>query len=491
MTFLTVENITKFFPGVRALDNVSVEFEKGTVHALVGENGAGKSTLGKIIAGIYTPDQGTIRIEGEEVRPTDPLTAQKLGVAIVHQELAFCPNLSVAENLQLGTMPARLGFVEHTRVRQRARELMHEIGVDMDVSTPVAQLTTGQEQMVQIAAAVGVNARIIIFDEPTSSLSVHESEQLFNLMGRLKARGATLLYVSHRMEEIFRLADTVTVLRDGRHVATEPVAGTSREKLIRQMVGRDVLAHRPNHLDLTPGEEVLRVEKLSSVGQFENVSFSVRRNEIVGMAGLVGAGRTAVAKAIFGLDKRASGAVYIKGRPLHLGNVNRSMRRRVGYLPEDRKKEGLVLSMNISDNVSLPHLDTFSQFGFVDRYRELREVEKLTKRLRVKAPSIQSITAGLSGGNQQKVAIAKWLARSCDLLIVDEPTRGVDVGAKAEIYQLLDEVTCQGLAVLMISSELPELLSLSRRIIAMREGFVTGELTYDQFSQERVLNLMA
>ena len=491
MAFISVSNITKYFPGVRALDDVSVDFEKGTVHALMGENGAGKSTLGKIIAGIYTPDQGTIRIEGEEVRPTDPLTAQKLGIAIVHQELAFCPNLSVAENLQLGTMPTRQGFVQRNRLRERARELMHEIGVDMDVSTPVAQLTTGQEQMVQIAAAVGVNARIIIFDEPTSSLSVHESEQLFSLMRRLKARGATLLYVSHRMEEIFQLADAVTVLRDGRHVATEPVANLSREKLIRQMVGRDVLAHRPNHLDLNPGEEILRVEQLSSMGQFENVSFSVRRNEIVGMAGLVGAGRTAVAKAIFGLDKRATGHLFIKGKPIALGNVNRSMKQRIGYLPEDRKKEGLVLSLNISDNVSLPHIDTFSRFGFVDHRRELQEVERLTKRLRVKAPSIDSVTAGLSGGNQQKVAIAKWLARSCDLLIVDEPTRGVDVGAKAEIYQLLDEVTCQGLAVLMISSELPELLSLSRRIIVMREGFVTGELPYEHFSQEAVLNLMA
>jgi ABC-type sugar transport system ATPase subunit len=491
MAFLTVEHITKLFPGVRALDDVSVQFEKGSVHALMGENGAGKSTLGKIIGGIYTPDNGTITIDGQEVRPTDPLTAQKLGVAIVHQELVFCPNLSIAENLQLGTMPANRGFVERRKLRERAQSLMSEIGVDIDVNTLVAQLTTGQEQMVQIAAAVGINANIIIFDEPTSSLSVNETKHLFDLIGRLKARGTTMIYVSHRMEEIFQIADTVTVLRDGRHVATEAIAETNRERLIRQMVGRDVLIQRPNHLDLKPGEEVLRIENLSSMGQFENVSFSVRRNEIVGMAGLVGAGRTAVAKAIFGLDKRTTGNVYIKGKRLVLGNVNRSMKERVGYLPEDRKKEGLVLMMNISDNVSLPHLQTFSRFGFVDERREIAEVEKLTKRLRVKAPSLDSVTAGLSGGNQQKVAIAKWLARSCDLLIVDEPTRGVDVGAKAEIYQLLDEVACQGVAILMISSELPELLSLSRRIIAMREGFVTGELPYEQFSQESVLNLMA
>jgi ABC-type sugar transport system ATPase subunit len=257
------------------------------------------------------------------------------------------------------------------------------------------------------------------------------------------------------------------------------------------MVGREVLTRRPKHLDLEPSEEILRVKSLSSIGKFENISFSVRRGEVVGMAGLVGAGRTETAKAIFGLDKHATGDVFIKGKKLKLGDVHESMRRRIGFLPEDRKKEGLVLSMNISDNVSLPHIDHFTKLGFVDRTRELTEVEKLTKRLRVKAPSIESITAGLSGGNQQKVALAKWMARSCDLLIVDEPTRGVDVGAKAEIYQLLDEVACQGLAVLMISSELPELLNLARRIVVLREGFLTGELSHEEFSQENLLNLMA
>jgi ribose transport system ATP-binding protein len=492
MPFLTVDNISKNFPGVRALDDVSVPFERGSVHALMGENGAGKSTLGKIIAGVYTPDAGVIRIEGNEVRPTDPLSAQKLGIALVHQELAFCPNLSVAENLQLGTMPTKSGFVDRAHLKDRARALMHEISADyIDVDTPLEQLTTGEEQMVQIAGAVGVNARIIIFDEPTSSLSVNESEQLFALLNRLKAKGVCLIYVSHRMDEIFRLCDTITVLRDGKHVATEPAAQTSRERLIRQMVGREVLTRRPKHLDLEPGEEILRVESLSSIGKFENVSFSVRSGEVVGMAGLVGAGRSEVAKAIFGLDPAATGKVFIKGQPMPLRNIKESMRRRLGFLPEDRKKEGLVLGMNIADNISLPHLGHFSQLGFVDRKREVAEVSKLTQRLRVKAPSIESITAGLSGGNQQKVAIAKWMARSCDLLIVDEPTRGVDVGAKAEIYQLLDEVACQGLALLMISSELPELLNLARRIVVMREGFLTGELSHEQFSQEALLHLMA
>ncbi|MBV9489489.1 MAG: sugar ABC transporter ATP-binding protein [Verrucomicrobia bacterium] len=491
MAFLSAQHISKRYPGVRALDDVSVDFERGSVHALMGENGAGKSTLGKIIAGVTTPDEGVITIEGQEVKPTDPRIAQQLGIALVHQELAFCPNLSVAENLQLGTLPTASGFVDRPKLRERARALLGEIGADIGVDTPVAQLTTGQEQMLQIAAAVGINARIIIFDEPTSSLSVNESEQLFNLIARLKKRNVAMIYVSHRMDEIFRLCDTISVLRDGKHVATQPAANITREGLIRQMVGREVLARRPNHLDLTPGEEVLRVENLTSIGKFENISFNVRRNEIVGMAGLVGAGRSETAKAIFGLDRRATGRAFIHGKEMPLGSVQEAMRRRIGFLPEDRKREGLVLGMNIADNISLPHIDFFSKSGFIDHRREFTEVEKLSKRLRVKAPSLESITAGLSGGNQQKVAIAKWLARSCDLLIVDEPTRGVDVGAKAEIYQLLDEVACQGLAVLMISSELPELLNLSRRIIVLREGFKTGELSHEEFSQEKLLHLMA
>jgi ABC-type sugar transport system ATPase subunit len=491
MAFLSVEHISKTFPGVRALDDVSVDFDKGSVHALMGENGAGKSTLGKIIAGVYTPDKGIMKIEDREVKPTDPRIAQELGIALVHQELAFCPNMTVAENLLLGRFPTNSGFMDWSTLREKARALLHEIGADIDVDTPLAQLTTGQEQMVQIAGAVGSNARIIIFDEPTSSLSTTESEHLFDLMGRLKQRGVAMLYVSHRMDEIFRVCDMITVLRDGKHVATEPIAQTNRDRLIRQMVGREVLMTRPKHLDLEPGEEILRVENLSSTGKFENVSFNVRRGEIVGMGGLVGAGRTEVATAIFGLDSHATGKVYIKGKEMPLKNVNEAMRRRIALLPEDRKRAGLVLGMNISDNVSLAHIDYFSNAGFVDRTREVTEVEKLTKRLRVKAPSLETITAGLSGGNQQKVALAKWMVRTCDLLIVDEPTRGVDVGAKAEIYELLDEVACQGLAILMISSELPELLNLSRRVVVLREGFVTGEISHEKFSQEAVLHLMA
>src|ERR1700738_2857072 len=364
MGFLTAEHIAKSFPGGRALDDVSVEFDKGSIHAVMGENGAGKSTLGKIIAGVYTADQGIIKIEGHEVKPTDPRIAQGLGIALVHQELAFCPNMTVAENLLLEGFPTNAGFMNWTKLKDRARALLREIGADIDVDTPLAQLTTGQEQMVQIAGAVGVNARIIIFDEPTSSLSTNESEHLFELMARLKARGVSMIYVSHRMDEIFRICDTITVLRDGKHVATEPIAQTNRDRLIRQMVGREVLMKRPKHLDQEPGEEILRVENLCSTGKFENVSFNVRRGEIVGMAGLVGAGRSEVATAIFGLDKAATGNVYIKGQKMEMHNVNVAMANRIGFLPEDRKRAGLVLMMSVADNVSLAHIDFFSDMGW-------------------------------------------------------------------------------------------------------------------------------
>ncbi len=457
----------------------------------MGENGAGKSTLGKIIAGVHTPDRGVIKIEGKEVKPTNPRIAQELGIALVHQELAFCQNLTVAENLLLGKFPTKAGFVDWSKLRERTRALLKEIESDIDPDTPLVQLTTGQEQMVQIAGAVGANSRMIIFDEPTSSLSSRESGHLFELLNRLKKRGVSMIYVSHRMDEIFQVCDTITVLRDGKYVSTELIAKTNRDRVIHQMVGREVVQTRPKHLDLEPGEEILRVENLSSLGKFENVSFSVRRGEIVAMAGLVGAGRSEVATAIFGLDKHATGNVYIKGEKLTLGNVREAMQRGTGFLPEDRKKSGLVLGMSVSENISLAHIDSFSKFGFVDRKREVAEVEKLTKRLRVKTPSINSITAGLSGGNQQKVALAKWLAQTCDLLIVDEPTRGVDVGAKAEIYQLLDEMACQGIAILMISSELTEVMNLSRRVVTLREGSLTGEISHEKFSQEALLDLMA
>lgn len=491
MPFLVFKELTKRFPGVLALDRVSFEVERGTCHALIGENGAGKSTLGKILAGIHTPDGGEILLEGRRIRPADPVTARREGIAMVHQELAFCPNLTVAESLCLGDLPRRFGWVDRSRMRACARAMLREIEADIDVNRPIGELSTGSEQIVQIAAAVGTGARVIVMDEPTSSLSVRESEHLFQLLANLRQRGITVIYISHRMEEIFRLCDAITVLRDARHIATGKAAATSPERVIHQMIGREVVAHNPGHLSRPIGAEVLRVENLSSPGHFSGVSFSLHAGEVLGLAGLVGAGRSEVAQAIFGLDPAATGRVLVRGRELPRGAVAASLAAGIGLLPEDRKRLGLVLSMNCRENASLAVLDRLTRFAFVRRGEERRLVSRYADRLRVKAPSLESEIAGLSGGNQQKIALAKWLARRCDILIVDEPTRGIDVGAKAEIHQLLDELACQGLALLVISSELPEIMNLSRRILVMRDGHIAGDLQRADFTQANAMRLMA
>jgi ABC-type sugar transport system ATPase subunit len=491
MTFLAFQNITKRFPGVLALDGVGFKVARGHCHALIGENGAGKSTLGKILAGVYTSDEGEIQLEGRRIHPANPLVARQLGIAMVHQELAFCPNLTVAESLCLGDLPRSVGWLDRPKMRDRARAMLQEIESDIDVEKPIGELSTGQEQIVQIAAAVGTRARIIVMDEPTSSLSVRESEHLFRLLAHLKRREITVLYVSHRMEEIFRLCDAVTVLRDGRHVATEPAADTNPNRVIQQMIGRVVIAHSPGHLSRPLGDEVLRVENLCSPGKFDNVSFALRAGELLGFAGLVGAGRSEIARAIFGLDAAATGKIFVRRKELPPGSVVAALNAGIGLLPEDRKRLGLVLSMNCRENASLATLPRLTRFGFVRRGEEQSLVRRYADRLRVRAPSLESLIAGLSGGNQQKIALAKWLARECEILIVDEPTRGIDVGAKAEIHQLLDELACQGIGLLVISSELPEIINLSRRILVMREGHLAGELDRQEFSQENLMRLMA
>jgi ABC-type sugar transport system ATPase subunit len=491
--FLAFRRLTKRFPGVLALDGVSFEIERGSCHALVGENGAGKSTLGKILAGVHTADEGEILLDGKAIQPATPLVARKLGIAMVHQELAFCPNLTVAENLCLGDLPRQglSGLLDWQRLREQARAVLHEIEADIDVDVPIGQLTTGQEQLVQIAAALGTRAQVIVMDEPTSSLSVRESENLFELLRELKQRGITVLYVSHRLEEIFRLCDCVSVLRDGRHVATEKISATTPDRVIHQMVGREVKQYTSQHLQRPLGAELLRVESLSSPGRFRDVSFALRAGEILGFAGLVGAGRSEVAQAVFGLDEAATGKVFVRGKELPLRSVNRALAAGIGLLPEDRKRLGLVLTMNCRENTSLAVLRWLSIAGFVKRRAECSLAQRYVDQLRVKTPSVETAIAGLSGGNQQKIALAKWLARQCDILIVDEPTRGVDVGAKAEIHHLLDELACQGLALLVISSELPEVMNLSRRIIVMRQGTIAGELQRNEFSETNLIRLMA
>ncbi|MEK7708058.1 MAG: sugar ABC transporter ATP-binding protein, partial [Verrucomicrobiota bacterium] len=491
MAFIKFNGITKRFPGVLALDGVSFEVVRGSCHALVGENGAGKSTLGNILAGVYVADEGEVHLAGQPIRALNPLAARKLGIAMVHQELAFCPNLTVAENLCLGDLPARAGWLDRRRMREQARAMLDEIEADLNVDVPIGELSTAQEQMIQIAAALGTRAQVIVMDEPTSSLSVRESEHLFGLLDSLKPRGITVIYVSHRFEEIFRLCDTVTVLRDGRLVATEKVSETNTELLIQQMVGREVKQYTSQHLQRPLGEELLRVENLSSPGKFSNVSFTLRAGEILGFAGLVGAGRSEIAQAIFGCDPNATGKVFVRGKEMSSGSVTTALASGIGFLPEDRKRMGLVLTMNCRENTSLAILPRLSLAGFVKRRTERTLAQRYSDQLRVKTPSIEAGISGLSGGNQQKIALAKWLARECAVLIVDEPTRGVDVGAKAEIHHLLDELACQGLALLAISSELPEVMNLSRRIIVMRQGHVAGELSRGEFSQPNLMRLMA
>ncbi len=477
---IAFESVTKRFGGVTALQDVTFSVAAGECHAVMGENGAGKSTLGKILAGIYRPDAGRVRLAGQT------------RVGMVHQELAFCPDLSVAENLCLGALPRRGGvFVDRAALRVRARQLLAAIGVALDVEQPMRRLTTGQEQLVQIAAAVGTGAKVLVFDEPTSSLSEAEAQRLFALIEQLKRRGVTMLYVSHRLPEVLRLADRISVLRDGRYVGTLARAEATAERLVQMMIGRSLAEYFPGHLECAPGPVKLRVVGLSSPGKFQEISFEVRAGEILGLAGLVGAGRSEVAQAMFGLDPHARGLVEVNGQPLRLGSPRAAMRARLGLVPEDRKRQGLILMMSGRGNFSLVILERLRRWWFLDQGRERREAEAFFGRLAVKTPSVDTPVGALSGGNQQKVVLAKWLARELEVLIVDEPTRGVDVGAKAAIHGLLDELAQRGLAVVLISSELPELLHLATRVLVLRGGRLVGELTRGEATQERVLHRMA
>lgn len=492
--FIQFQNITKRFAGVTALDEVSLSIARGEVHALMGENGAGKSTLGKALAGIHIPDSGTILIDGQAQRFRSPREAVAAGVGMVHQELAFCPDLTVAENCCLGQYPRIAGwFVSRAEMNRRADAMLREIGVMMDVRQPMRNLTTGQEQLVQIAAAVGTGARVLVFDEPTSSLSEPESQQLFELIKRLRRQGVTMIYVSHRMPEVFMLCDRLSVLRDGKYVGTLERKDATEERVVQMMIGR-AIEHKSINSAPPPAnvKPVLRVKNLRSPGKFQDISFDLKPGEILGFAGLVGAGRSEVAVALFGLDPHVEGDVLIDDRPLPLRNVRESMARGIGLVPEDRKRQGLVLMMGGRENFSMAMLDRFRAMGlFVDRFHERRETGEYFNRLRVKIPTLDSPVGGLSGGNQQKVALAKWLGRGARVLIVDEPTRGVDVGAKAAIHDLLRELAAQGTAILVISSELPEVINLSDRIIALREGRIAGEITRRGAAQEEVMRLMA
>ncbi|HEX9564600.1 MAG TPA: sugar ABC transporter ATP-binding protein [Gemmatimonadaceae bacterium] len=482
--------VTKRFPGIVALRDVSFEVAAGSCHAICGENGAGKSTLGRILAGVHRADGGTLALGGALVRFASPREALDAGVAMVHQELAFCDNLTVGDNLCLRHLPNRLGFIDRTALRRVSRALLEDIGATIDPDRPMATLGVAEQQVVQIAVAVSEGARVIIFDEPTSSLGDTEARRLYALIAALRERGVTQLYVSHRMPEIFALCDTVTVLRDGRHVETQPVAGLSETELIRQMIGRELSVYHPTHAERPVGAERLRVEGLSSTGRFSDVSFTVHAGEVVGLAGLVGAGRSGIARAIFGLDRAASGRVTVRGSPVAIRNPRDAMRLGIGFVPEDRKKQGLVPAMMARENASLPTLSRYARMGWVNGAAEAAAVGSAFARVGVRARP-EATTSSLSGGNQQKVVLSRWLTADSDILILDEPTRGVDVGAKAELHAWIDQRAASGAAVLLISSELPELINLSSRIIVLREGRVQGEVARADATQDRLLRLMA
>lgn len=475
-TLLRMNGIDKSFPGVHALQDVSLGLRAGEVLALVGENGAGKSTLIKILGGIYRPDRGEILLDGHVRHMSSPTVAQAAGVSIIHQEFNLIPDLTVRENIFLGRERVRYGFIRASEERREAERLFGKIGMVLDPAARCRDLTVAQQQTVEIAKALSVSARIIVMDEPTATLTSQEVEHLFAIIRDLKADGIGVIYISHRLDEIFEVADRVMVLRDGAHVGTHAIGDFSREALIELMVGRPLEAEFPKRAAAL-GPERLRVQGLRRGKAVQNVSFSVRAGEVLGFAGLVGAGRTETMRIVFGADRPQEGRIFVDGTEVGIRSPRHAMRHRICLLSEDRKGDGLVLQHSVRENFGLPNLERFMRGPFIDRRRERQAFAGYVKMLKIKVSSQERPAEDLSGGNQQKVVLAKWLARHADVIIMDEPTRGIDVGAKYEIYQLMNQLAAEGKAIVMVSSELPEILGMSDRVIVMHEGRIKGEIT--------------
>jgi rhamnose transport system ATP-binding protein len=488
---LRLENVSKAFPGVQALDRVDFEVRAGEVHALLGENGAGKSTLIKIVSGVYQPDAGTILIDGQEVRLATPSEAQRTGIATIYQELLLFPELSVAENIFLGHAPrTALGTIDWGAMGARARELLASLEIrDLDVLRPVGTLSVGNRQRVEIAKALSQNARILIMDEPTAALSEADVLHLFRIVRLLRERGVGIVYISHRLEEVFELADRVTVLRDGQFVGTRAVAQSSPDELITMMVGRTIDNLFPK-LPAAIGAPVLEARGLSGRPSFHEVSMAVRAGEIVGLAGLVGSGRSELAQAIFGIQPPESGELLLDGRPVRIGSPGEARRHGIAYVPEDRGSQGLIRPMRLRENISLAVLRQVAHGPFIDRRAETALAQKSIRQFNVRASGPEQVVAKLSGGNQQKVVLSKWLASEPRVLIMDEPTRGIDIGAKSEIHRLMSGLAQAGLAILMISSELPEIMGMSDRILVMREGTIVAEFAREGATQEAIAAAM-
>jgi ABC-type sugar transport system ATPase subunit len=476
MSLLEMRHIDKSFAGVHALRNVSLELGRGEVLALVGENGAGKSTLIKVLGGALLPNRGEILIDGRPAAIASPAAAQRAGVAIIYQEFNLIADLSARENIFLGREPTRFGIVHSSRERRATADLFAMIGCQITPAARCRDLSVPEQQKVEIAKALSADARIVVMDEPTAALSAQEAEQLFAVIQLLKARGLGVVYVSHRLDEIFTVADRVMVLRDGAVVACRPVSEVTREELIESMVGRPIEMEFPRRA-VAIGEERLRVERLSRGGAVRDVSFHIRRGEVLGLAGLTGAGRTETARLVFGADHADGGRIFVDGRATPIRSPRDAIRHRICLLTEDRKAQGLILKHSVAQNFGLPNLNRFRRGPFVDRRQERSELDSYAGRLAIKSAGADQPAAHLSGGNQQKVVLAKWLAANADILIFDEPTRGIDVGAKLEIYLLINDLAAQGKAILLISSEIPELLGMSDRILVMHAGRVRGEIT--------------
>lgn len=484
---LTLKNITKEFPGVKALDDVTINIERGTIHGLVGENGAGKSTLIKVLAGIYQPNKGEIILDGKPCRFNSPIEARRAGISVVHQEIKLAEPLSVAENMFLGNVQLKNGLVDWKGMRRRAREIVEDLGMDIDINAQVSSLTVAKKQIVEIMHAINNNSRILIMDEPSAVLTDRELEVMFRIVKQLRDEGITIIYISHRLDEIFGLCSNVSVLRDGCHIDTIPVASVDRQGLINMMVGREMGQEYPKEVG-NVGGTILEVKNLSR-GILQDISFEVKSGEVFGISGLVGAGRTELARAILGIDKPESGEVYVRGKKVHYRTFADAIRDGLGLIPEDRKLQGHVQIMSVKRNITLVNMKRVLRAGVISSSLEEKLSKEYADKLHVVTPSMETEVQYLSGGNQQKVVIAKWLFQNSEILFLDEPTRGIDVGAKAEIYRLINRMAKEGKTIIMISSEMPELLGMCDRIMVMHEGHKMGELNAAEATQEKIMAL--
>ena len=487
-----MENVRKIFPGVVALDDIRFDLKAGEVHVLLGENGAGKSTLIKIMTGAYTPTEGILKVQGKAVDIKDPIHAVELGVGAVYQEFNLVPSLDVAQNVFLGKEPMKNGVIDRQYTLDKTKEALDMIGADIEPEAKVETLGVASQQMVEIAKALNSKSKILILDEPSAVLTEKEIEKLFKVVGKLTAEGVGVVYISHRLEEINVIADRVTVLRDGQYIETVEVekGKIDKDELVRLMVGRTLDDFFPK-LEVEYGDEILRVENLGKEGVLRDINFSLKRGEVLGIGGLVGAGRTELAKAIFGAEPADSGKIFVHGKEVTIKSPSAGIANHIGVAPEDRKVEGLVQILEIDRNINLASMDKVSRGPVVNALKMDQISKDMVKKFLIKTPHLKQQVVNLSGGNQQKVVLAKWLASGTEILILDEPTRGIDVGAKVEVYNLMNELAASGKAIIMISSELPELIAMSDRILVMHEGTISGELSKDKFSQESVLKLAA